>query len=74
MADKMYWATKCTRCSGMVGYRGVSYVLTIHGTKVEEELPVGTMRLRCDHCGTVADFNVHNLQPTSIKLVVPRLP
>ena len=57
----------------MVGYRGVRYVLTIDGTKAEEELPVGTMRLRCDHCGTVADVNMHNLQPTSIKLVVPRL-
>ena len=58
----------------MVGYRDVIYVLRIDGMRAEEELPVGTMRLRCDHCGTVADFNVHNLQPTSIRLVVPRLP
>jgi len=73
MADKMYWATKCTRCSGMVGYRDVRYVLSIDGMRAEEELPVGTMRLRCDHCGTVSDFNLQNLHPTSIKIVVPRL-
>jgi len=71
---QMYWATKCTRCSGMVGYRDVGYVLSIDGMRAEEELPVGTMRLRCDHCGTVSDFNLQNLHPTSIKLVVPRLP
>ena len=53
---------------------GVRYVLTIDGTKVEEELPVGTMRLRCDHCGTLNDLSMHQLQPTSIRLVVPRLP
>jgi hypothetical protein len=73
MADKMYGATKCTRCSGMVGYRDVRYVLSIDGMRAEEELPVGTMRLRCDDCRTVSDFNLQNLHPTSIKIVVPRL-
>jgi hypothetical protein len=74
MADKMYCATKCTRCSGMVGYRDVKYVLSIGGMRAEEELPVGTMRLRCDHGRTMSGFNLQNLHPTSIKLVVPTLP
>ena len=70
MADKMYWATKCTRCSGMVGYRDVGYVLSIDGMRTEEALPVGTMRLRCDHCGTVSDFNLRST--TSACGPVPR--
>jgi hypothetical protein len=74
MAEKMYWATKCMRCTGMVGYRDVRYLPTIGGAKVEEELPVGIMRLRCGHCGTVSDFNLQNLRPTPIELVAPRLP
>ena len=39
MSDKIYWAAKCKRCSGMVGYRDVRYLLTIDGAKTEEELP-----------------------------------
>jgi hypothetical protein len=74
MADKMYWATKCTRCNGMVGYRDVRYVVNIDGTKTQEELPVGIIRQRCAHCGTLNDLGMHQLRPTSIKLVVPRLP
>ena len=74
MADKMYWATKCTRCNGMVGYRDVRYVVNIDGTKTQEELPVGIIRQRCAHCGTLNDFGMHQLRPTSIKLIVPRLP
>jgi hydrogenase maturation factor len=58
----------------MVGYRDVRYVLSIDGMRAEEDLPVGTMRLCCDHRGTVSDFNLQNLRPTSIRLVVPRLP
>jgi hypothetical protein len=55
----------------MVGYRDVRYVLSIDGMRAEQDLPVGTMRLRCDHRGTVSDFNLQNLRPTSIRLVVP---
>ncbi len=74
MADKMYWAARCKSCSGMVGYRDVRYVLTIAGSEAEEELSAGIIKQRCAHCGTLNDFGMHQLRPTSIKLVVPRLP
>jgi len=72
MLDKIYWAASCKRCSGMVGYRDVRYVITIDGAKAEEDLPLGTVRRRCDHCGTVGDFNLQDLPPTSVKLLVPK--
>jgi hypothetical protein len=74
MGDKMYWAARCKSCSGMVGYRDVKYVVNIHGAKTEEELPLGLIKQRCAHCGTLNDFGMHQLRPTSITLVVPRLP
>jgi hypothetical protein len=73
MADKMYWAARCKRCSGMVGYRDVKYTLDARGTEVEEELPHGIAERRCDHCGTVGVFDLRRLRPTSVKLLVPRL-
>jgi hypothetical protein len=74
MADKMYWAARCKSCRGMVGYRDVRYVIDIEGTKTEEELPVGIIKQRCVHCGALNDFGTPQLRPTSIRLVVPRLP
>lgn len=74
MSEKMYWAVKCTRCAGMVGYRDVRYLLVIDGTKIEEELPAGKTERRCDHCGTVAEFNLQDFRPTSVKFLIPSLP
>jgi hypothetical protein len=74
MADKMYWAARCKRCSGMVGYREVRYVVALDGVNGEEVLPARGMRRRCDHCGTVSEFNLQNLRPTPLKLLVPQLP
>jgi hypothetical protein len=61
MADKMYWAARCKSCSGMVGYRDVRYSLDNRGDKTEETLPEGTVKRRCDHCGTVCVFDLRIL-------------
>jgi hypothetical protein len=74
MTDKSYWAVRCKKCSGMVGYRDVRYTLDSRGTQVEEKLPKGTVKLCCAHCGTFGVFDLHRLQPTSVKLLFPRLP
>jgi hypothetical protein len=74
MPDKMYWAARCRKCSGMVGYRDVKYTLDGNGDEVEERLSKGTSELRCDHCGTVAVFDLLLLRPTSVRLLIPRLP
>ena len=39
MANKMYWAARCKKCRGMVGYRGVRYTVDAHGVNVEELQP-----------------------------------
>jgi hypothetical protein len=74
MVEKLYWAARCRSCGAMVGYRDVRYVVNIDGTKTEEELPVGIIKQRCAHCGTLNDLGTHQLRPTSMKLVAPRLP
>jgi hypothetical protein len=71
MEEKLYWAAKCKKCSGMVGYRDVRYVIGPGGAKTEEKLPEGRTKLRCDHCGTVSDFDLRQLRPTSVKLLLP---
>jgi hypothetical protein len=57
MADKMYWAARCQKCSGMVGYREVRYIVDAEGTTIEE-LPEGTSKRYCNHCGTVSVFEL----------------
>jgi hypothetical protein len=74
MEEKLYWAAKCKKCRGMVGYRDVRYVIGPGGAKTEEKLPEGRTKLRCDHCGTVSDFDLRQLRPASVKLLLPRLP
>ena len=74
MTDKLYWAGKCKKCSGMAGYRDVRYILDSRGAKVEERLPEGTAKLCCDHCGTFGVFDLRQLRPASVKLLLPRLP
>ncbi len=74
MTDKMYWAARCKSCSGMVGYRDVRYLSDAQGAKAEENLPAGTITRRCDHCGTVGDFDLRQLRPTPVRLLFPRLP
>ena len=74
MADTMYWAGRCKKCSGMVGYRDVRHIVDARGAKAEEKLPEGTIERRCDHCGAVGVFDLRQLRPTSVKLLVPRLP
>jgi hypothetical protein len=74
MSDKMYWAASCKRCGGMVGYRDVRYSLHLAGAKAEEILPDGITRRRCDHCGSVSDFALRDLRPTSIKFLIPKQP
>jgi hypothetical protein len=71
MANKMYWAARCKKYRGMVGFRVVLYTVDALGLNVEEQLPPGTITRRCDHCGTVSDFNLHYLWPTSMKFLVP---
>lgn len=58
----------------MVGYRDVRYILDARGAEIEEKLPDGTTRRRCVHCGTVGDFDLCQIRPASVKLLVPRLP
>jgi len=74
MTDKMYWAARCKNCSGMVGYRDVRYTQDARRVSVEEKLPEGTTSRRCDHCGTVGEFDLRQLRPTTVKLLFPRLP
>jgi len=73
MADKMYWAAKCKKCGGMVGYPDVRYMANAQGVTVEEELPNGTVERRCDHCGTVGVFDLRQLRPPSVNFLIPRL-
>ena len=73
MVDKMYWAGACKRCSGMVGYRDVRYTMDIVGQKKEETLPDGTVKRRCDHCGSMGDFDLRQLKPTAIKFLIPKV-
>ena len=73
MADKLYWAARCKKCGGMVGYRDVRYVGTAGEAKSEEKLPEGTTELRCDHCGAVGVFDMRQLRPTSVRLLIPKL-
>ncbi len=74
MNSKMYWAARCKSCSGMVGYRDVRYTLDARGVNAEEKLPEGTTRQRCDHCGTMGDFDLRQLRPTPVNYLIPRLP
>ncbi len=74
MADKMYGAARCKGCSEMVGYRDVRYIVDVRGAEVEEKLPEGTIERRCDECGTVSVFDLRQLRPSSVKLLVPRVP
>ena len=73
MEDAMYWAARGKKCSGMVGYRNIRYVIDARGL-TPETLPVGTVEKRCDHCGEVGVFDLRKLRPTSVKLIVPMLP
>jgi hypothetical protein len=73
MEEKMYWAARCKKCRGMVGYRDVRNTVDTRGAKVEESLPVGTVERRCDHCGAVGVFDLRQLRPTSLKLLVPKV-
>jgi hypothetical protein len=71
--EKMYWAAHCKKCSGMVGYRDVKNTADASGTQVVEKLPVGTVERRCDHCGALGVFDLRQLRPTSVKLLVPKV-
>jgi uncharacterized Zn finger protein len=73
MADKMYWAASCKSCSGMVVSRHVQYTLDVRGRMMEETLPEGTVKRRCDHCGTVSDFDLRQLRPTAVKFLIPKV-
>ncbi len=73
MLEKMYWAARCKKCGGMVGYRDVRNVVDVSGAQVVENLPVGTVERRCDHCGAVAVFDLRQLRPTSVRLLVPKV-
>lgn len=46
----------------MIVYREVRYKLDEQGTTVEEELRKGTTMQRCDHCGTVSNFNLRQFR------------
>ena len=58
----------------MVGYRDVRYVIDKRGAKAEEELPEGTVERRCDHFEAVGVFDLRQFRPTSVKLLIPRVP
>ena len=73
MVDLMYWGARCEKCGGMVGYRNIRYTIDALGVRAEQ-LPAGTIEKRCDHCGEVGVFDLRKLQPTSVKLLIPRLP
>jgi len=72
MSEKMYWAARCERCDGMVGYRDVTYRLDVLGAEVEESLPKGTITRRCSHCGTVSDFDLRQFRPISLGRLVQK--
>jgi len=74
MAEKMYWAARCKKCSGMVGYRDVRYIIDAQGAKIEEVLPEGTTERFCSHCGTVSVFDLGQFRPAPLRLVVLGLP
>jgi hypothetical protein len=73
MVDIMYWGARCKKCGGMVGYRNIRYTIDALGLRAEQ-LPVGTIEKRCDHCGEVGVFDLRKFRPTSVKLLLPRLP
>jgi hypothetical protein len=73
MADKMYWAGTCRRCTGMVAYREVRYTPDIGEREIEEILPEGTVKRRCDHCGSMGEFDLRQLRPTAIKFLIPKV-
>jgi hypothetical protein len=72
MSEKIYWAARCGRCDGMIGYREVTYRLDALGAEIEESLPEGTMTRRCSHCGAVSDFDLRQLRPTSLGRLVQK--
>jgi hypothetical protein len=74
MVKKMYWAVRCKNCNGMVGYRDVIYRLDALGAEVQEAFPEGTINRRCSHCGTVSDFDLRQLRPTSLERLVQKKP
>ena len=74
MADKMYWATRCKRCGGMIVYREVRYTLDEQRAVVEEELPEGTTTHRCDHCGTVSNFVLRQFRALSARSILGMKP
>jgi len=39
--------------------------------QVEEKLPEGTVKLCCDHCETFGVFDLRQLRPASVKLLLP---
>jgi hypothetical protein len=73
MADKMYWAARCKSCSEMVGLRHVQYTLDVGGRMTDETLPEGTVKRRCDHCGTLNELDLRQLKPTAAKFLVPKM-
>jgi hypothetical protein len=73
MEEKMYWAARCKKCSGMVGYRDVRNAVDASGAQVAEKLPVGTVQRRCDHCGAIGVFDLRQLRPTAVKHLVPKV-
>ena len=74
MGDKMYWAAKCSACSRLIPYRDVSYTVIADGTKTEDKLPNGTARRRCDHCGTLNEFDLRQLQQAPLRLLLSSTP
>ena len=74
MEEKMYWAARCKKCSGMVGYRDVRYIEDAQGAKFEEVLPEGTTERYCKQCGIIGVFDLRQFRPTPIRLVVLGLP
>lgn len=74
MEEKIYWAARCKKCSGMVGYRDVRYIVDAQGAKTEEVLPEGTTERYCNHCGIISVYHLHQFRPTPIRLVVLGLP
>jgi hypothetical protein len=74
MEEKMYWAARCKKCSGMVGYRDVRHIVDAQGAKIEEVLPEGTTERYCNHCGMIGVFDLRQFRPTPIRLVVLGLP
>ena len=42
MANKMYWAARCKKCRGMVGFRVVLYTVDALGLRLPSDRDVGT--------------------------------